>query len=543
MRDLTGTQEAGFKAFHDTAHMQPKKGMRNISKAQPAGEAAYHETAYMDKGYTAPPRKKPSTLPQMRSVNDGVELDRIVLGGIMANGFAPFDEAGIAIRKDDFAAPQHGAVMVWLLDHSDQWTPGTLNFADIQRQLEVAGLADKIGQGHAAVLDLLDLAGGIGPSVLVHRAQELIAVSIERKRRALASDYAEGRIVHDDYLEALGELEKREAGKQDALPPFMSLEELDAAYPDDPPLLIAGPDADNERDGAVLAFGEVGVLGSASKLGKTWSVIDAALAVATGRSWMSHFNCKPGRVLYINMELGGRAFIRRTEMLMVKRGLKAAEVMPNIRVWQLRNARIGAIEELGKQLAIRGEQFDLVILDPLYKLLGSREENSNGDMGELMQVIREGFCNGDKTAVLIVHHFPKGDLTKRAALDRFAGAGAIARDADTLITITPEGETFRLEYTTRDYKAGVPMELKMDFPVVDAIGPAEVSSPKAKAQSNHNLLRGLIEAESGMEKAELVKRFMAETGCGKSMAYRAIDKAEKAKAISRTTLEKTYVAA
>ena len=158
-------------------------------------------------------------------------------------------------------------------------------------------------------------------------------------------------------------------------------------------------------------------------------------------------------------------------------------------------------------------------------------------------MIREGFCNGDKTAVLIVHHFPKGDLTKRAALDRFAGAGAIARDADTLITITPEGETFRLEYTTRDYKAGVPMELKMDFPVVDAIGPAEVSSPKAKAQSNHNLLRGLIEAESGMEKAELVKRFMAETGCGKSMAYRAIDKAEKAKAISRTTLEKTYVAA
>ena len=225
MRDLTGTQEAGFKAFHDTAHMQPKKGMRNISKAQPAGEAAYHETAYMDKGYTAPPRKKPSTLPQMRSVNDGVELDRIVLGGIMANGFAPFDEAGIAIRTDDFAAPQHGAVMVWLLDHSDQWTPGTLNFADLQRQLEVAGLADKIGQGAAAVLDLLTLAEGVGPSVLVHRAQELIAVSIERKRRALASDYAEGRIVHDDYLEALEELEKRE-GATCAPPRFADFSKL-----------------------------------------------------------------------------------------------------------------------------------------------------------------------------------------------------------------------------------------------------------------------------------------------------------------------------
>jgi hypothetical protein len=69
---------------------------RNITKAQPAGEAAYHETAYMDKGYTAPPRKKPSALPQMRSVNDGVELDRIVLGGIMANGFAHFGHALVA---------------------------------------------------------------------------------------------------------------------------------------------------------------------------------------------------------------------------------------------------------------------------------------------------------------------------------------------------------------------------------------------------------------------------------------------------------------
>jgi hypothetical protein len=378
---------------------------------------------------------------------------------------------------------------------------------------------------------------------LKHRARELIDASIERHRRKLASDFAARRLDYAEYSARLAELAKREGEEIGGLPPFLSLDELDAAYPDDPQLLIAGSNHEDERDGAVLALGEVGVLGSASKLGKTWSVIDAALAVATGCSWMSHFVCKPGRVLYVNMELGGRAFVRRAEMLMAKRGIKASEVMSRIRVLHLRNTRIAAVEELGDLIAMRGERFDLVILDPLYKLLGSREENSNGDMGELMQAIRERFCNGDKTAVMLVHHFPKGDMSKRNSLDKFAGAGAIARDADTLITITPEGETFRLEYTTRDYKAGAPMELKMDFPVVDAIGPAEVSSPKAKAQSNHNLLRGLIAAESGMDKAELVKRFMAETGCGKSMAYKAIDKAEKAKAISRTTLEKTYVAA
>lgn len=477
-----------------------------------------------------------------KAVDFDIQLDRIVLGGLIVNGFASLDGAGIELTAQDFAAPQHGAVMRWLRDNAQQWTPGTTTFPDIQRQLEVAGLADKIGQGAAAVLDLVMLAEGIGPSVLVHRAQELIAASTDRQRRRLAADYAERRIGEEQFTARLSELAQRTGAASGGLPPIMSLAELDAAFPDDPPLLIAGPDAEQERDGAVLALGEVGILGSGSKLGKTWAVIDAALAVATGRSWMGHFVCKPGRVLYCNMELGGRAFIRRTEMLLQKRSIKASEVMPNIRVWHLRNTRAAAVEELGEVLSRHGERFDLVILDPLYRLLGDREENSNGDMGQLMQAIRSRFCNGGDTAVLLVHHFPKGDMSKRTSLDKFAGAGAIARDADSLITITPEGDSFRLEYTTRDYKAGGALELKMDFPAVDVVGVAEAISPKAKAQANHNVLREIVSENSGLTRADLVEKFMVETGLSKSMAYKAITAGEKARVIERTKLEKTYVA-
>lgn len=187
--------------------------MRYVGSAQPAGEEAFLATAYMDEGRKKEASKSRNSTLQVlktRAVDTDVELDRIVLGGIMANGFAPFDEAGVELRIEDFAAPQHGAVMLWLRDHADKWTPGTANFADIQRQLETAGLADKIGQGSAAVLDLLNKAEGIGPSVLVHRANELIGQSIDRKRRALASDFAERRIIHDEYIEALAELAKRE---------------------------------------------------------------------------------------------------------------------------------------------------------------------------------------------------------------------------------------------------------------------------------------------------------------------------------------------
>ena len=477
------------------------------------------------------------------------ELEGQIVGAVLVHGPEFADK--LDISGADFGSVDYARIFSWLRGHRDQWQPGVGSLIANTSAMKAAGLLDRIEGAAGVITELMtDEKKGNTPLANIEQAgREFLEHSIVRQRRELNARYEHGAITDEEWWRMVATLEDRRArfdgkgGLNGDLPLIMTLDELDAAYPNDLPLLIAGPDADNERDGAVLALGEVGILGSGSKAGKTWAVIDAALAIATGRSWMGHFVCKPGRVLYVNMELGGRAFVRRTEMLLQKRGIRASEVMPNIRVWHLRNTRAAAVEELGDVLTRHGERFDLVILDPLYRLLGGREENSNGDMAELMQAIRSRFCNGDKTAVLLVHHFPKGDLTKRAALDRFAGAGAIARDADTLITITPEGETFRLEYTTRDYKAGVPMELKMDFPVVDAIGPAEVSSPKAKAQSNHNLLRGLIEAESGMDKTELVKRFMAETGCGKSMAYRAIDKAEKAKAISRTTLEKTYVAA
>lgn len=190
--------------------------MRDVTKAQPAGEKAFIEAVRQMRaeGEELQPRAATKTprrdLKAARAVDTDVELDRIVLGGIVVNGLAPLDEAGVELAVDDFAAPQHGAVMLWLRDHADRWTPGTTTFGDIQRQLEVAGLADKIGQGSAAVLDLVTLAEGVGPSVLLHRVRELVAVSIDRKRRALAADYAERRIIAEDYNEALAELDKRE---------------------------------------------------------------------------------------------------------------------------------------------------------------------------------------------------------------------------------------------------------------------------------------------------------------------------------------------
>jgi len=494
--------------------------MTSISTAELAGDGAHLQKAHLD---TA------------AAVERDIALEKIVLGGILCNGFKPLVDARIELQSDDFSNRDFG---------NDRWRHGIGNLVDIHNQLDKAGLASRLGLGASGVTDLMTGAAELGSEAVKERALDLIEASVERQRRELASAYLNRRMTYEEQVRRAADLDSRLRNRSEVggLPPFMSLAELGEEFCQEPRLLIAGSDEEDERDGALLARGELMVLGSASKVGKTWMGIELALSVASGRKWLDRFICKRGRVLYINMELGGNAFVTRTEMMMQKRGIALPEVQDGISVWQLRNTRLAAIEDLGDILAVRDDLFDLVILDPLYKLLGDRDENRNGEMAELMAVIREKFCNGDKTAVVLIHHFPKGNMSKRSSLDRFAGAGAIGREADTLVTITPEGENYRLETTARNYKAGVPLELKVDFPCVDVSGLAMSVSPKAKAQANHNLLRDLVKDDTSMTKADLVRKFMGETGLSKTKAYNAINDAEKARAIERTKLEKTYVA-
>lgn len=153
-----------------------------------------------------------------RAVELQIELERMVVGGIMCNGFALLDEAGIKLRDEDFNTPQHWAALVWLRDHADKWTPGATNFADIQHQLEKAELAHKIGQGSAAALDLVLKAEKIEGKVIIDRAKQLIEASVERSRRQLATDYANGKISDEQFSQRVSEIAWRTDGTGGELP-------------------------------------------------------------------------------------------------------------------------------------------------------------------------------------------------------------------------------------------------------------------------------------------------------------------------------------
>ena len=57
-------------------------------------------------------------------------------------------------------------------------------------------------------------------------------------------------------------------------------------------------------------------------------------------------------------------------------------------------------------------------------MLGDRDENANGEIAGLMNELE---ASGQRTgaAVVIAHHFAKGDSTAKNAIDRMSGAGRL----------------------------------------------------------------------------------------------------------------------
>ena len=183
---------------------------------------------------------------------------------------------------------------------------------------------------------------------------------------------------------------------------------------------------------AILHQGLKAVLGSNSKARKTWILLDVALSVATGLPWWG-WHTRKSRVLYINFEIP-RAFIRsRIKCLCDRKGI---DDPGNLDVWTLRGHGAALWKLIPALLArIETGKYGLIIIDPIYKGLGGRDENSAGDIAELCNEI-ERLAVATAAAIFYAAHFSKGNQASKEAIDRIGGSGVWTRDADTIITLT-----------------------------------------------------------------------------------------------------------
>jgi len=216
----------------------------------------------------------------------------------------------------------------------------------------------------------------------------------------------------------------------------------------------------------LLREGETMNIIAPSKTGKSWLVIDLALAIASGRPWLG-MDCVPGEVLILDNELHGETSANRIPKVAERRGIDIEAVADRLYVENLRG-RLQDLFALGpyfKQFA--PGRFKVVILDAFYRFLPMRaDENDNGTMANLYNYL-DSFADYLKCCFVLIHHTSKGNQSQKELTDVGAGAGAQSRATDTHLILRrhEEEDAVVMDAAVRSWPPRQPRCLRWAWPV------------------------------------------------------------------------------
>jgi hypothetical protein len=257
------------------------------------------------------------------------------------------------------------------------------------------------------------------------------------------------------------------------MPEIEFVEDLAKAAPVAPPQLVEG----------MLHRGCKMTLGGMCKSYKSWCLLDLGLSVASGQPWWGRRTAQ-APVVYLNFELPRWAIWQRIHGVCDARP-EIGAVDRSFAVWNLRgrSADLALLRPTLEEQLTRHE-FGLIIVDPMYKLLGNRDEHANGDVAGLLNEV-DVFCQKFDAAVVIGHHFAKGDSTAKSAIDRMSGAGAWARDPDALLMMTPheEEDCYTVSSILRNLPKLEDFVVQWDFPlmrVAKELNPEALRRPQGR---------------------------------------------------------------
>ena len=222
-----------------------------------------------------------------------------------------------------------------------------------------------------------------------------------------------------------------------------------------PEMLIAGM---LYRGGTMLISGQ-------SKARKTYTLLDAAFSIASGVEWLGCATTKTP-VIYLNFELQDFAIERRLKEIAGAKDMMAPE---HLYFFNLRT-HVTTIDIIEKELPARIKELGagLVIIDPHYKIsaVSGSDENSNTEQAELFTKI-EAVCGAENAAVMLAHHFAKGNAAKKNQIDRASGGGVFARWPDVFMTMTDhkEQDAMTMEFALRNFKGIPPFVARWEHPI------------------------------------------------------------------------------
>lgn len=276
--------------------------------------------------------------------------------------------------------------------------------------------------------------------------QYIVATNIGRKSWTEWMDFAEG--VNDE------------------MPDMETL----AQYKDNPPILP------EELIQGILRRGHKMLISGSSKAGKSFLLMELCISIAEGVKWLG-FNCRKGRVLYVNLEIDPASCINRFLKIYEALGIPMANT-ENIVLWNLRGHAVPLDQLVPKLIRrVRDQHFDAIIVDPIYKVI-TGDENSASDMGAFCNQF-DKICNTTGCSTIYCHHHSKGAQGAKKAMDRASGSGVFARDPDAQLDMIElelsediknnvcdgYATAWRLESSLREFPNIKPVNFWFEYPL------------------------------------------------------------------------------
>ena len=251
-----------------------------------------------------------------------------------------------------------------------------------------------------------------------------------------------------------------------------------------PPEIVAG----------LIHQGTKVVLGGSSKAGKSWLLLYLALCVATGTKFL-RWPAQKGPVLYLNLEILAPFIKARLQVLVNHCNLEAPT---NLQILNLRGLITdfdGLVQEIIQQ--VENQNYSMIIIDPIYKLMAGRSENTAGGVGALC-VELERLAERTGAVVVYAHHFSKGRQTKKKAIDRLSGSGVYGRDADSMILLTDHTQSrcFTVDLILRNLPPQDSFVVEWKYPVmVERIDLEPEGEEEAREDKRAHQMLSLIQNE------------------------------------------------
>lgn len=272
------------------------------------------------------------------------------------------------------------------------------------------GLADKQGAGWTWEHTVQDLRQFTARRKLLSIAER--AVSIAHSNSPLDGQ-VEG--LADEWTKVL---QSSSASDQNALPVIA----CDWLTTEPPPL-------DPVIEGMFEVGDKLAIIGP-SKTRKSFLLLQLAVALAAGVNTLGFVIPKPRRVLVIQLEIQAKHYHRRLRRMAGVLGQAAEDLGDRLQILNLRGR---TVDWASINRIVKAGHFEVVLLDPLYKL-ATGDENAAVDMKPVLARF-DAIAQSCNCAVGYVHHDPKSTPSTRAARDRGAGSNVVGRDFDALIAL------------------------------------------------------------------------------------------------------------